>query len=117
MSEEKQANITIEVAPDGLHIRCEYTGAISTIPAAIERLRAAGVLDLVQTSKGAHTAPLGATRKPAERVSVAYDGAGQPMCPIHRKPLSEGRYGLYCPSKAQGEHANDKGYCNLRFVE
>jgi hypothetical protein len=112
MSEEKQANITIEVAPDGLHIRCEYTGAISTIPAAIERLRAAGVLDLVKPVGGNTPA-----RKPAERVSAAYDGAGQPMCPIHRKPLSEGRYGLYCPSKAQGEHANDKGYCSLRFTE
>jgi len=31
--------------------------------------------------------------------------------------LSEGRYGLYCPSHAAGEHANDKGYCNLKFAE
>jgi hypothetical protein len=75
------------------------------------------VLDLVQASRGAHTAPLGATRKPAQRVEPAYDTNGDPICPTHRKPLSEGRYGLYCPSKAQGEHANDKGYCSLRFTE
>lgn len=54
-------------------------------------------------------------RKAAERAEPAYDGSGQPMCPIHHKPLQEGRYGLYCPSKATGEHANPKGYCNVRF--
>ena len=112
MSEEKQANITIEVAPDGLHIRCEYTGAISTIPAAIERLRAAGVLELVKPVGGNTPA-----RKPAQRVEPVYQPDGTACCPVHKKPLSEGRYGLYCPSKAQGEHANDMGYCNLRFVE
>jgi hypothetical protein len=39
------------------------------------------------------------------------------MLPVHRKPLSEGRYGLFCPSRATGDQANDKGYCNLKFAE
>jgi hypothetical protein len=111
MSEEKQANISIEIAPDGLHIRCEYTGAISTIPAAVERLRAAGVLELV---KGVNTP----ARKPAQRVEPVYQPDGTACCPIHRKPLSEGRFGLFCPSKARpGEEQNDKGYCSIRFSE
>jgi hypothetical protein len=32
---EKQANITIEVAPDGLHIKAEYTGTLASIPAVM----------------------------------------------------------------------------------
>lgn len=58
-------------------------------------------------------------KKPAsERVAPIYDGDGQPCCPVHKKPLSEGRYGLYCSAKAKdGQAANDKGYCALRFTE
>jgi hypothetical protein len=40
-----------------------------------------------------------------------YKPDGTPCCPWHQRPLKEGRYGLYCPSKAEGEQANDKGYC------
>ena len=116
---EQRTTIRIEVAPDGLHITAEYVGQLASIPAAIERLRAAGVLELVASSKPAQAAPAPAQqRKPAERVEPAYKPDGTPCCPVHRKPLAEGRYGLYCPSKAQaGEQANDKGYCSLRFAE
>jgi hypothetical protein len=112
MSEEKQANITIEIAPDGLHIRCEYTGAISTIPAAVERLRAAGILDLVKPAT--HTAPLGAARKAAERTTPTYNGAGEPCCPKHNRALKEGQYGLYCPAK---DESTERGYCALKFKD
>lgn len=56
-------------------------------------------------------------KKPAaERVAPIYDGNGEPCCPIHRKPLKEGQYGLYCSAKTKdGQAANDKGYCSLRF--
>jgi hypothetical protein len=114
---ERQANITIEAAPDGLHVRVEYTGALATIPAAIERLRAAGVLELVSASRPAPAAPQGGKAK-AQRVEPAYDGNGDPICPVHRKPLSEGRYGLYCSAKARGdEAASQNGYCSLRFTQ
>src|SRR5215216_7989338 len=98
---EKQANITIEVAPDGLHVRCEYTGAISTIPAAIERLRAAGVLELVSAAaRVASPVQTHAARKPAQpRVDPAYNSAGEPCCPKHNRTLKEGQYGLYCSAK------------------
>ena len=116
--QEKQANITIEVAPDGLHVRCEYTGAIASIPAAIERLRSAGVLELVSgaaTKPAAHNTP---ARKPAQRVEPVYQPDGTACCPVHHKPLSEGRFGLFCPSRASGDQAaNDKGYCSLKFAE
>jgi len=116
---EKQANISITIAPDGLHITAEYTGTLSSIPAAIERLRAAGVLELVSPAKPTHTAPIGNGNRPkAERITPAYDGSGQPMCPVHRKALSEGQYGLFCSAKAAaGDVQNSKGYCNIRFSE
>lgn len=112
---ERSANITIEVAPDGLHIRCEYTGPIASIPAAVERLRAAGVLDLVKPS-----APIAAAQqqKPrAQQVAPAYADDGSVICPVHRKPLSFGQYGMYCSCKATGDQVADrKGYCGLRFT-
>ena len=108
---EQRTTIRIEVAPDGLRISVEYTGTLGSIPAAVERLRAAGVLDLV---KPAAQQP----RKPAERVEPAYKPDGTACCPVHHKPLSQGQYGLFCSAKAQaGEQANPKGYCNLRFAE
>jgi hypothetical protein len=113
---ERQANITIEVGPLGLTVRCEYSGSLASIPAAIERLKQAGVVELVSGAR--HTAPLGNGKAKAERVEPVYQPDGTPCCPVHRKPLSEGRYGLYCPAKAKpGEEQNDKGYCNLKFAE
>lgn len=112
--------IVIELAPDGLHIRIEYDGVLGSIPAAIAKLEAAGLVELVQTYRATAAAPAGAGQhKPkAERVTPEYDGAGEPCCPVHHKPLSQGRYGLYCSAKAKpGEAQNDKGYCSIRFSE
>lgn len=123
---ERQATITIEVAPDGLHVRCEYVSGLSSIPAAIERLKAAGVLQLVAQSRPTPPAPLtvapATIRQPqprkAERVEPWYDSRGEACCPSHRKPLQEGQYGLYCPSRAsRDEPQNAKGYCNLTFSD
>lgn len=115
MSEAKDVRIAIEVAPDGVHIRAEYTGTLASIPAAVERLRAAGVLDLVNTHR-APTAPAQTRHKPAQRVEPLYSPDGTACCPVHRTVLSEGNYGPYCSAKAKpGEAANAKGYCSLRF--
>ena len=115
MSEAKDVRIAIEIAPDGVHIRAEYTGTLASIPAAVERLRAAGVLDLVNTHR-TPTAPVQAHHKPAQRVEPFYSPDGTACCPVHRTVLSEGRFGSYCSAKAKpGEAANAKGYCSLRF--
>ena len=82
---EQRTVIRIEVAPDGLHISAEYTGTLASIPEAVERLRAAGVLDLVQASRTTTTtapAPAG-QRKPAKRVEPEYNADGDPCCPKH----------------------------------
>ena len=58
--------------------------------------------------------PSAAGAKPkADRVKPEYNDAGDPICPTHRKPLREGRYGLYCPAK---DKATDE-YCSLKFKD
>lgn len=114
-------HISIELAPDGLHVRIDYDGALRTIPTTIAQLERAGLVELVQTYRATPVAaPAGAGQhKPkAERVTPEYDGAGEPLCPVHHKALSQGRYGLYCSAKAKpGESSNEKGYCSLKFTE
>jgi hypothetical protein len=113
---EKQANITIEAGPLGLTIRAEYTGTLASIPAAVERLRAAGVLELVSGGKVAPGQKGGNTpaRKPAQRVEPIYDGSGAACCPKHNRALKEGQFGLYCSAK---DDTTERGYCALKFKE
>lgn len=107
---EKQTTIRITIAPDGLHISAEYTGTLSSIPEALERLRAAGVLDLVRPL------PIAPPRQKKAKIEPMYQPDGTPCCPAHLRPLREGQHGLYCSAKAKpGEQANEKGYCNLSF--
>jgi hypothetical protein len=108
---ERQCNITVELAPDGVHVKAEYTGGLSSIPAVIERLKALGVVELVGNSANRG-------KLKAETVEPLYQPDGTPCCPVHLKPLSEGRYGLFCSAKAKpGDVQNQKGYCALRFSE
>ncbi len=116
---DRQLPLTIEIAPDGIHIHVEYTGTLAGIPAALERLQAAGLVDIVAAHCSAAPAASQAQRKPgAPRLAPAYNGDGTACCPVHNRPLSEGRFGLYCSARAgAGETANDKGYCALKFAE
>ena len=53
-----------------------------------------------------------------EYVDPAYDGDGQPMCPVHKRALSDGKWGPFCSAKAdpnKGEETNERGYCAIRF--
>ena len=113
---EQRTTIRIEVAPDGLHVTAEYTGTLAALPDAIERLRAAGVLELVAASRPsaqASAAPAG-QRKGAKRVEPEYNSDGDPLCPKHHKPLKNGQWGLFCPAK---DDTTERGYCALRFAE
>ena len=108
---ERQANIQIEASPAGLVVRVEFTGPIAGIPAAVERMKAAGILELVEKSRPA-------AKPKAEKVQPIYDGDGTPCCPVHKRPLTEGQYGPYCSAKARpGDVSNAKGYCGLKFLD
>jgi hypothetical protein len=109
--------ITIRAVVDGFPIELCYTGSVEQLLAVTKKLRDLGA---TPTIAPAYTAPLSggtqAARKPAQRVEPVYQPDGTACCPVHHKPLAEGRYGLYCPSRATGDQAaNDKGYCSPKF--
>ena len=93
---EKQANIRLTAGPNGLTITIEWTGPVSGIPAAIERLRAAGVLELVTPARAVHTAALS-----TPKAAPFYDGDGSTCCPTHKCALKgPNQWGkLYCSAK------------------
>jgi hypothetical protein len=108
--------ITVKATIDGFPTEVCFTGSIDQLLNVTKRLRELGAAPMI--APAAHTAPLNTPRKPAQTVEPVYQPDGTACCPVHRKPLSEGRYGLFCPSKAKpGEEQNDKGYCSLKFAE
>lgn len=106
--------ITIELAPDGLHIRVEYTGTLASIPTAVQRLMDAGIVDLVRSHRAAPPAPTAGQKPKSERVTPAYNSAGDACCPKHHTVLKEGRWGRFCPAK---DDTTERGYCSLKFAE
>jgi hypothetical protein len=108
--------ITVKATIDGFPTEVCFTGSIDQLLSVTKRLRELGATPTIAPA-ATHTAPLGNSKAKAERVEPVYQPDGTACCPVHRKALSEGRYGLYCPSKAEGEHAGPKGYCNIRFAE
>lgn len=120
-----QAHISIELAPDGLHIRAEYIGTLGSIPAAVKRMVDAGLVDLVAAHRAAPLASASpaaaapqAHKAPAAPAQPFYRPDGTACCPTHNKPLLEGQWGRYCPAKAAaGEPATPKGYCALKFAD
>lgn len=110
-----KAHISIELAPDGLHITAEYLGTLGSIPAAVKRMVDAGLLDLVATHRAAPAAPAAAAQPPkpkAQKVEPEYNGAGEACCPKHHKVLKTGQWGLFCPAK---DDSTERGYCALKF--
>lgn len=116
--QEKPVSITIEASPAGLVVRVDYVGTLASIPAAVERLRAAGILDLAQANRPAAPISTRVEKPKAETVEPLYKPSGEPCCPVHKRKLSEGKYGLFCSAKARpGDAQNAKGYCALRFTD
>ena len=109
---EKQANIKISGELNGLAVTVEFTAAISSIPAAIERLKAIG-LSAAQRSLTPTAAPAAPQHTKTAKVAPEYNDAGDACCPKHHKPLREGQYGLYCPAK---DNTTERGYCALKFT-
>jgi len=107
--------ITVKATIDGFPTEVCFTGSTDQLLSVTKRLRELGG---TPTIAPAHTkSATTPARKAAQRVEPVYQPDGTACCPIHHKPLSEGRYGLFCPSRAAGEHANAKGFCNIRFTD
>jgi hypothetical protein len=113
---KQDLTITIHACVNGFDAEICFSGQLDQLEALTRRLR-----DLGMSPSGVRQlAPVQSTpaRKAAQRVEPVYQPDGTACCPVHHKPLSEGRYGLFCPSRATGDQAaNDKGYCALRFAE
>lgn len=55
------------------------------------------------------------TRKRTQQAgSINYNSDGDPCCPIHDRPLKEGRYGFYCSAK---DPNGKNGYCDFKVKE
>lgn len=112
---KRQRGVTIRLSYHGALV--DFTFDAATAPAVHEIEQSIDTL-LKRDGWAGVSSGAAAPKPKAEKVKPFYDGDGQPCCPVHRKALSEGRYGLFCSAKAKdGEAANDKGYCNLRFIE
>lgn len=105
-------DLTVRATLNGWPVDVHLALPAEKVAAALDRLAALGYAPRVEALASSSPA-----RKPARpKVEPLYTPAGAPCCPVHHRELAEGRYGLYCPSKAApGEEANEKGYCALRF--
>jgi hypothetical protein len=97
-----------------VHVRVEWTGGLSSIEPVIAKLKALGVVELINTAKPAQAAPAPAQRAP--RIDPIYQPDGTPCCPVHKRALTEGQFGPFCSAKATSDQVADKrGYCGLKF--
>lgn len=111
MSNDTPIEYRIRGQYQGYTVEIEMTGRLAQLPLLVERLKANGVEPLPVAS--APQRPAQRPQQGAELPEPWYNDAGDACCPWHRKPLREGRYGQYCPSRAEGDQANDKGYCRF----
>lgn len=119
----EKPTITIHASLSGFPIDIAFAGSIEQLTDAVARLQRLGA-----------TPPrpsFGGGKPPAKPLTPpAYNDAGDPCCPVHRRrdggptPArywagSDGRPGFWgCPAKADGtpgETINARGYCDLRF--
>jgi hypothetical protein len=111
----QELTITVKATIDGFPVDVCFSGSIDQLLGVTKRLREMGGTPTIAPAAPVQTTP---ARKAAERVEPDYQPDGTAYCPVHHKPLAEGRYGAFCSAKAKpGEEQNDKGYCSLRFAE
>jgi len=107
-------DVTVRATLDGWPVDITLSLPAPQVPEALRRLGEYGYKPRQDTAP----APTSVERRAAPRVEPVYKPDGTPCCPVHRKPLAEGRFGLYCSARAaDGEEANAKGYCALRFKD
>lgn len=117
---KRQRGVSIQMVYHGALVSFTFDAAVAPTVHEIEQsidtlLRRAGWSG-VTPPKEPIVLPAG--RELAEYVDPVYDGDGVACCPVHRRPISQGRYGWYCSQRARGDQAaNEKGYCSLRFKD
>jgi hypothetical protein len=108
------APVKMRVAAElnGWPVDLEFSMPPASLDRALARLAELGYTPRQTAAPGAPSA----TQQPRPVVEPTYKPDGTPCCPVHKKPLSEGQYGLFCSAKAKdGQAADKKGYCGLKF--
>ena len=104
----RPVKLVVHAEQSGWPIDVELSLPLDKVPAALARLASAGL----QPRQAAQ-----AVQKPKRTtVEPIYQPDGTPCCPVHKKPLREGQWGLHCTAKADGPDSKN-GYCGLRFAE
>jgi hypothetical protein len=98
--------ITVAAELDGWPVDLEFSIAPARLSAALARLGELGYTPRQMTPVGA----AGKASKP--KIDPVYQPDGTACCPVHLRPLKEGRYGLYCTAKDDGPD-NKNGYCSF----
>jgi hypothetical protein len=106
-----ETQITIHAALEGWPVDVAYRGKLEQLPAALQRLSAAGLTPYAPNAPTSHQQP---AKPRQERVEPIYMASGEPCCPIHKRPLREGQFGLHCTAK---DPEGKNGYCSLKFAE
>lgn len=113
----QQTKFTVTVQLDGFPVTVEFTGNGKKLKEVIAGLKQAGATPPPVRSFGG-----GGFKKEDNRVEPAYDGNGDPICPVHHRKLnkreSNGSAFYSCPAKGdatKGEKVNANGWCDIRF--
>ena len=104
-----QLLITIHAQLGSFPVDVAFTGHVAQIAPAIAKLRTAGLE--APAPSVASVAPAKPQKPAALRTAPLYTADGAACCPVHKVPLRSGQCSQFCLSRADGEYANDKGYC------
>ena len=100
-------SLTYHGVPVQLNLRAFNAGMLVDLERRIDRMLQR---DGWATPQAPAPAPAKQPRKGA--IEPHYDDQGDPCCPVHKRPLKEGKFGLYCPAK---DDTQPRGYCSLKF--
>jgi hypothetical protein len=104
-----EITITVHCRVNGFDTELCFSGQVEQLDAITRRLASLGAEPV------GRAAPPATEKKPrAERVEPIYNGDGDACCPKHKKPLKDGKWGLYCPAK---DDSTERGYCALKFID
>lgn len=117
---KRKRGVSIQLAYRGVLVTFSYSADDALPIVEMEQsidtlLKREGWAAPTPATNGSGLTPKGKPK--SEHVEPEYNSNGDPICPVHKKVLKQGNYGLYCPSKATGDDANDKGYCRLKFKD
>lgn len=116
-TKRQELGFMIKATVNGYPVEINFSGTIDQLPAVTKRLAELGATPPPVPMRGPWSG-----KPKADRVQPAYNGAGDPCCPVHGSKLAwrewEGRKFLSCPAKAKdGELANQRGYCAIKFQD